>query len=80
MVPQIGFEPTRFTAPDPKSGAYANFATGAYMVRKKGLEPLRYYYLRILSPVRLPIPPLSQIGGESLYLGQCIGCDFCDGA
>lgn len=28
------------------------------MVRKAGLEPARYFYLRILSPVRLPISPL----------------------
>ena len=27
------------------------------MVPGKGLEPLRYYYQRILSPLRLPITP-----------------------
>ncbi len=43
---------------------------------RRDLNPYGINYLRILSPVRLPIPPLSQIGGESLYLGQCIGCDF----
>ena len=28
------------------------------MVPKTGLEPVRYRYRRILSPVRLPVPPL----------------------
>ena len=28
------------------------------LVPKTGLEPVRYRYRRILSPVRLPIPPL----------------------
>ena len=43
--------------PDPKSGAYANFATYGYMVPATGLEPVRYCYQGILSPWCLPIPP-----------------------
>ena len=43
--------------PDPKSGAYANFATYGYMVPATGLEPVRGCPQRILSPLRLPIPP-----------------------
>ena len=30
------------------------------MVPEAGLEPARYYYQRILSPLRLPISPLGQ--------------------
>ena len=28
---------------------------------KTGIEPVRYRYRRILSPVRLPVPPLQRI-------------------
>ena len=28
------------------------------LVLKTGIEPVRYRYRRILSPVRLPVPPL----------------------
>ena len=31
------------------------------MVLKVGIEPTRYCYHRILSPARLPIPPLKQL-------------------
>ena len=31
-----------------------------YNMPKAGIEPARYCYRRILSPVRLPIPPLGQ--------------------
>ena len=31
------------------------------LVLKTGLEPVRYRYRRILSPVRLPIPPLQHV-------------------
>ena len=30
----IGLEPTRLATPDPKSGAYTNFATGAFQLQK----------------------------------------------
>jgi hypothetical protein len=33
-------------------------------VPKAGLEPARYCYHRILSPARLPIPPLRRIYKE----------------
>lgn len=61
MVPQIGFEPTRHMASDPKSDAYASFATGAYMVGMVGFEPTRPYGQRILSPHCLPIPAHSHL-------------------
>ncbi len=32
-----------------------------YMVPKTGVEPVRYCYRWILSPVRLPIPPLRHL-------------------
>ena len=35
------------------------------MVPKVGIEPTRYCYHRILSPARLPIPPLRQLTGVS---------------
>ena len=35
------------------------------MVPKAGIEPARYCYHRILSPARLPIPPLRHINGVS---------------
>ena len=35
------------------------------LVPKTGLEPVRYCYRRILSPVRLPVPPLRHIGGTT---------------
>jgi hypothetical protein len=31
------------------------------LVLKTGIEPVRYRYRRILSPVRLPVPPLQRI-------------------
>ncbi len=34
------------------------------MVRKRGLEPLRYCYRQPLKLVRLPIPPLPQAGNR----------------
>ncbi len=35
-----------------------------------GIEPARYYYRRILSPVRLPIPPSGRV--RSSYVLKCI--------
>jgi hypothetical protein len=32
------------------------------MVRKRGFEPLRYCYRQPLKLVRLPVPPLPQVG------------------
>ncbi len=32
------------------------------MVRAAGLEPARYYYRGILSPLRLPVPPCPRRG------------------
>ena len=37
----MGFEPTHLAALEPKSSAYANFATSAKMVPEAGLEPAR---------------------------------------
>lgn len=36
-------------------------AFSIYMVPKAGLEPAQYCYRRILSPLRLPIPPLGDV-------------------
>ena len=36
-----------------------------FVVLKTGIEPVRYRYRRILSPVRLPVPPLQRIGGTT---------------
>ena len=38
-----------------------SFATDCKRVPKEGLEPSRHYWQRILSPQRLPIPPLGQM-------------------
>ena len=39
------------------------------MVPETGVEPVRYCYRRILSPVRLPVPPLrrkiKKLGGAA---------------
>ena len=32
-------------------------ANAFFMVRATGLEPVRYFYRGILSPLRLPVPP-----------------------
>ena len=32
-----------------------------FLVPEAGLEPARYFYRGILSPLRLPIPPLGQV-------------------
>ena len=31
MVHPVGFEPTHLAAPEPESGVYANFTTGAFV-------------------------------------------------
>ena len=36
------------------------------MVPGTGIEPVRYCYRRILSPVRLPVPPPGHQNGDSL--------------
>ena len=38
------------------------------MVPEAGLEPARYYYRGILSPLCLPIPPLGQVNRYQLIL------------
>ena len=37
-----------------------------HMVPGTGIEPVRYCYRRILSPVRLPVPPPGHQNGDSL--------------
>ena len=41
-----------------------------YLVPKAGIEPARYCYHRILSPARLPIPPLRLMPERLIYLGN----------
>ena len=38
------------------TGNFCNLVPGT------GIEPVRYRYRRILSPVRLPVPPPGQVG------------------
>ncbi len=38
------------------------------LVGRVGVEPTRYKYRRILSPLRLPIPPSPQAVREQFYL------------
>ena len=40
------------------------------MVPEAGLEPARYFYRGILSPLCLPIPPLGQIQLSINYLNE----------
>ena len=42
------------------------------MVPEAGLEPARYFYRGILSPLRLPIPPL----GHGFLLSFQFFCEF----
>ena len=39
----IGLEPTRLTAPDPKSGAAANYATSACMLYKEWCKGKKFF-------------------------------------
>ena len=55
MVRVKRLELLRLTAPDPKSGVYANFTTLALLVPGVGLEPTRPHRHRVLSATRLPI-------------------------
>ena len=64
MVAGAGLEPTTFGLWARRA---ANCSTPRYcitkfnLVLKTGIEPVRYRYRRILSPVRLPVPPLRQL-------------------
>ena len=51
-VPRIGLEPTRLTAPDPKSGVATNYTTWALM-RRKGIEIFikNYIFQEILGKI-----------------------------
>ena len=42
----------------------------SYLVPKVGIEPTRYRYRWILSPVRLPISPLGQCVNYILFLNK----------
>ncbi len=46
------------------------FLTGVscHLVPGTGIEPVWYRYRRILSPVRLPVPPPGRIDGHSLEI------------
>ena len=65
MIPVVGVEPTLQKEHDFESCASANSATPAYIERKKTSEDAEdrnrtgtvVTYRRILSPVRLPVPP-----------------------
>ena len=43
IVRMIGLEPTRLTAPDPKSGAATNYATGAAILSVSGCKGNAYF-------------------------------------
>ncbi len=43
VVRLIGLEPTRLTTPDPKSGAAANYATGAKTLFRNALQRYMIY-------------------------------------
>ena len=38
------------------------------MVPEAGLEPARYFYRGILSPLCLPIPPLGHVKGTNFFI------------
>ena len=44
------------------------------MVPEAGVEPARYCYRGILSPLRLPVPPLGQVGAD--YRDKNFKCKF----
>ena len=69
FVRLAGLEPARLTAPDPKSGAAASFATGANYksVPEVGLEPTRGFPHLILSQARLPITTLRHFVPRSRF-------------
>ncbi len=68
----------------PETCASTNSATSAKVVQnyksrvpKAGIEPARYCYHWILSPARLPIPPLRLTGQPSIKLPlQLVRCKF----
>ena len=45
----------------PAGGSLVVIRVNASVVGETGLEPVRYFYQRILSPLRLPIPPLPEV-------------------
>ena len=49
-----------------KQNLYCIKALSSLMVPGTGIEPVRYCYRRILSPVRLPVPPPGHQNGDSL--------------
>ena len=54
-----GYEPDELPTAPPRD------IKGKKMVPKTGIEPVRKYkFRRILSPVRLPVPPLRQLGSK----------------
>ena len=55
-----GYEPDELPTAPPRDIIFI-----IYMVPKTGIEPVREYKSRrILSPVRLPVPPLRQLGSK----------------
>ena len=50
---------------------FTHFFLTSILVPEAGLEPARYFYRGILSPLCLPIPPLGQtLLNSSVYLRQ----------
>ena len=59
MVDPVGIEPATSCVQNRRSPSWAK--DPLRLVLKVGIEPTRYCYHRILSPARLPIPPLKHI-------------------
>ena len=66
MVAEVGFEPHDLRVMSPTS--YQAAPLRDIMVPETGLEPVRVLPHGILSPGRLPIPPLRQTVNSSLNL------------
>ena len=61
MVDPVGIEPATSCVQNRRSPSWAKDPhMKLRLVPKAGIEPARYCYHRILSPARLPVPPLRQ--------------------
>ena len=65
---------TRARILDKRKGPERDLAPGPCLVPLTGVEPVRYHYLGILSPVCLPISPqrLIQVSNKILYITTVI--------
>ena len=73
MIPVVGVEPTLQKEHDFESCASANSATPAYLIFRLDAENRNrtgtvVTYRRILSPVRLPVPPPRHIYMKNIIL------------